>query len=347
VVPGQVFDLDRAIHDALAIWYFPGMWEWPRDIVLPLAMQGFEKAMTKQRAAYAKHGELAPDQESAWESALERGGDLLARYFAWAPAADAFSPVRVEADFDANVPDPQAPGLDLVGPRGPIHYQGRIDALVVDAFDAYWIMDHRVVDGRWEDPQQLLLDERGIGACWAWEIFYYGMKIAGTVYNELRLDMPGPEDPAVPGPAAAAEEPPASSPAPAAGAPGVLPGLRRMYLTAAHVPEERMAVSGAGGFRRTRITRRRSELAACGVQVAAEALDMTSTGLAVYPNPAEEHCGPCAYREPCLALTSGLDPSAILAARYRNRGPEEVEEGRLGGVTWSMNRGARPPRFGS
>ncbi|MGH9055743.1 MAG: hypothetical protein ACRDYY_07770 [Acidimicrobiales bacterium] len=27
-------DLGRALKDALAIYYFPGMWDWPRDVVL-------------------------------------------------------------------------------------------------------------------------------------------------------------------------------------------------------------------------------------------------------------------------------------------------------------------------
>src|SRR5579862_5570498 len=245
VAPDRPFDLDRAIHDALALWYFPGMWEWPRAIVLPLAMQGYQRAMTRQRDRYAATRGLGPEGEASWEAAFERGEQLLNRYFAWAPGQDAFSPVRVEADFDANVPDPATAGLDLVGPRGPIHYQGRIDALVVDAFDAYWIMDHRVVDGGWEDPDQLLLDERGIAACWGWEIFYYGMKIAGTIYNELRLDA-DPGDPAAP---AAAEESGGGTPA----GPTLIAGRRRMYLEAARVPEDRMHVSGGGSFRRTRI----------------------------------------------------------------------------------------------
>jgi hypothetical protein len=42
----------------------------------------------------------------------------------------------------------------------------------------------------------------------------------------------------------------------------------------------------------------------------------------------------------------GTDEQVILEANYRSRGPEEIVEGRLGGVTWSMNRGARPPKFG-
>lgn len=340
VAPRRPFDLERAIHDALALWYFPGMWEWPRAIVLPLAMQGYEKAMRRQRDAYAGAREFGPELEAQWDATYARGEHLLDRYFAWAPSQDAFSPVRVEADFDANVPDPDAAGLDLVGPRGPIHYQGRIDALVVDAFDAYWIVDHRIVDGAWEDPDQLLLDERGIAAAWAWEIFYYGMKIAGTIYNELRLDDTG--EPAQP----FAEDRVDPGDGEEGHGPALITGRRRMYLEATRIPEDRMQVSGEGPFRRTRITRRRSELAACGRQVALEAVEMTGEGLALYPNPSEEHCVPCAFRQPCLALNSGIDPSALLAADYRNRGPDDVEEGRLGGVTWSMNRGARPPKFG-
>ncbi|MGH2717110.1 MAG: hypothetical protein ACRDJU_00830, partial [Actinomycetota bacterium] len=191
----------------------------------------------------------------------------------------------------------------------------------------------------WEDRDQLLLDERGVAACWAWEIFYYGMKIAGTIYNELRLDDDAGEAP-TPAPAGGAE-----GAGPGEG-PALITGRRRMYLEATHVPADRMQVTGEGSFRRTRITRRRLELDSCGRQVATEALEMTGEGLALYPNPTDEHCTPCAFRQPCLALNSGLDPSAMLTAEYRDRGPDEVEEGRLGGVTWSMNRGARPPKFG-
>jgi len=336
-VPAQAFDFERAIHDALALYYFPGMWEWDRSLVRRLTLEGFVKSMRKQLAAYAAVAEVSEAQDDDWQSQLGAGVRLLERYFEWAPAVDAFSPVRVETDFDANVPDPTAAGHDLVAPGGgPIHYQGRIDALVVDAYDAYWIVDHRIVEGGWESLSQLLLDEQGVAACWAWEIFYYGMRIAGTIYNEIRLDAPD-ADAGIVGPGTRAAVP---------DTPGALAGKRRMYMQALRVPEERVEVSEAGAFRRTRITRSRAELAACGRQVAQEALEMTSAGLVVYPNPSVAHCVPCAYREPCIALNMGVDPTAILAERYRDRGPEEVEEGRLGGVSWSMNRGARPPAFG-
>jgi len=341
LVPAKAFDLERAVHDALALWYFPGMWEWDRTLVRGFAMEGFHKSMRKQFDAYAAVADVSEAQDEEWQAQVEAGVRLLERYFAWAPGVDAFSPVRVDTDFDANVPDPTTMGLDLVAPGGrPIHYQGRVDALVVDAYDAYWVMDHRlVVGGEWANLNQLLLDEQAIAACWAWEIFYYGMKIAGTIHNELHLDAPETPDEA-PEMGVPAPEPEADAPA------YDVVGRRRLYMEAVRIPDERVQVTGNEAFRRTRITRTRAELAACGRQVADEALEMTSQGLIVYPSPSVANCAPCPYRDPCIALNMGTDEQAILEAEYRNRGPEEIVEGRLGGVTWSMNRGARPPKFG-
>ncbi|HEX4907114.1 MAG TPA: hypothetical protein VFW32_00835 [Actinomycetes bacterium] len=38
--PAAVPDLDLAVRDALAVYYFPGMWDWQRSVVLPLVLQG-------------------------------------------------------------------------------------------------------------------------------------------------------------------------------------------------------------------------------------------------------------------------------------------------------------------
>ena len=69
----------------------------------------------------------------------------------------------------------------------------------------------------------------------------------------------------------------------------------------------------------------------------------TSPNLQIYPSPAPEVCSRCSHRSPCLILNQGQDPTAELAKSYRPRPPEPIQEGRLGGVTWSMNRGAAPP----
>jgi hypothetical protein len=102
---------------------------------------------------------------------------------------------------------------------------------------------------------------------------------------------------------------------------------------------------GNDGFRRTRIPRGEAELAVAGASLAAEASAATAANLQIYPSPAPEVCASCAYTAPCLVLNEGGDADTELARSYRHRPPEEIEEGRLGGVTWSMNRGAAPPRW--
>ncbi len=320
-------DLNRAVRDALAVYYFPGMWEWNRAIVQPLVHQALEKSV---------HGQPDTDEQSR-KAALDRGHALLDAYAAWAPTVDHFTPVRVETDFEVNIPDPANLGADLVSsdlltPGGdPIRYTDRVDLLVIDDVDAYWVVQHRVVVDRWADQDALQLDERTIVWCWAWPLFYLGMKVAGTVYNEIRADSGDPSATASPGKVT--------------GPPPVR--HRRMYARSAVVPRERVRAEGTDEFRRTRIPRSAAELAAAGANLAAEARVVTSTDLEIYPTPAPEVCLRCAYLAPCLVLNEGGDARVELARSYRQRSPETVQEGRLGGVAWSMNRGAAPPRWPS
>ena|GEM_PF-5437789 len=41
-------DLDRAVRDGLAVYYFPGRWEWDRAVVRPLAFAALEKTLRGQ-----------------------------------------------------------------------------------------------------------------------------------------------------------------------------------------------------------------------------------------------------------------------------------------------------------
>ena len=95
-------------------------------------------------------------------------------------------------------------------------------------------------------------------------------------------------------------------------------------------------------FRRTWIRRSRAELVSAWQRLAQEALDMTEPGLRIYPTPSPDNCPSCGYRRPCLALEAGEDPTPILDAEYRTRPEEQPEEGRLGGATWGLSRGAMP-----
>ena len=187
-------DLDRAVRDALAVYYFPGMWDWDRGVRLPLIGQELERALARQRQ---KAGDDADD--GAWQESLDRGKALLARYIDWAPKADPFAPVLVETDFEVNVLDPARSDAALVTGRGePIRYTGRIDMMAVDEHDAYWIVRHRVVGADWPPTSELVAEEESLAACWAWEQFYLGMAVTGTICNELRLPSGPVNEAAVP-----------------------------------------------------------------------------------------------------------------------------------------------------
>ncbi|MGH4019470.1 MAG: hypothetical protein ACRDT0_09590 [Pseudonocardiaceae bacterium] len=315
-------DLDRAVHDALAVYYFPGMWEWNRSVVQPLVHQALERSLRGQQDAGA--------DEQACEQALTRGRALLDAYAAWAPTVDNFTPVRIDVDLEVNIPDPDVPYADLVTPDGrAIRYTDRVDLVGIDEHDAYWAIQHRIVTNGWAELDMLQLDERSVVWAWAWPHFYLGMRVVGTVYNEIRVDAGEPEETVS----------------------GVVPDQqrmrhRRMYAQAHQIPRDRVRIEGTDWFRRTRITRSDSELAVAGTNLAAEARAATSPDLAVYPSPAEDVCRDCLYRPPCLAMNESGDAAEVLATSYRHRPPEPIEEGRLGGGTWSMNRGAAPPRWG-
>jgi len=317
--PGRPIDLTQALRDALAVYYFPGMWEWDRSIVQPLVHQALDRSVRGQ----------AETHDQARQETLDRGHALLDAYAAWAPTVDHFTPLRVDTDFEVNIPNPATPGTNLMTPAGDeIRYCDRVDLLAIDSDDAYWVVQHRLVTGSWADHDALQLDERTIAWSWAWPQFYLGMKVAGTVYNEVRADA-GKLDATIPQPA---------------GPPQVV-HHRRMYARSGPVSGERLQAEGTDAFRRTRVRRGQAELAAAGVDLAAEASTATSTDLDIYPSPAPEVCVRCAYRPPCLILNQGGEVSTELSRSYRHRAPEPIQEGRLGGVTWSMNRGAAPPRW--
>ena len=318
VAPLDSIDLQKALHAALAMYYFPGMWEWDRAIVQPLVHQALDRSLRGQ-------AERVADNQSLPEL-LDHGHALLDAYAAWAPTVDHFTPIRVETDFEVNIPDPAQPGVNLLTPAGDeVRFSGRLDLLVIDSDDAYWVVQHRLVTDSWADHDVLQLDETSIAWAWAWPQFYLGMQISGTVYNEIHADA-GELSTPVPAPEGRLHV-----------------GHRRMYARSGTVSGERLHAEGTDAFRRTRILRSEAELAAASANLAAEVIAATSPDLQVYPSPGPEVCSRCLYRAPCLLVNQGQDPTAELSKAYQRRSGETLQEGRLGGVTWSMNRGAAPP----
>jgi hypothetical protein len=339
----RIFDFERAIHDALAVYYFPGMWEWNRAIVLPLVLEGFHKSMRKQRDKYSARHELSAEEDDDWNHHLKLGEVMLEHYFEWAPKVDRFAPIQVETEFEVNIPDPDRPGHDLVVPDSvpilPIRYRGRIDMLLLDEYNSYWLIDHRLAIEKWEETDQLLLDEQGVSHCWALEHLYPGMRVAGVIYNELRKVTPyGLPQSAEVNLSTGGNQDMKHEAAP-------IVQNRRIYMQAIREPDFGVKQQGNELFRRTQIPRRRDMIENFGRQIVLEVRDMTDTEIRLYPNPSSETCSICPFRRPCIAMTEGRAIDSILEISYRKRGHEEAEEGRLGGSTWSMDRGAMPPKF--
>ena len=315
----ESFALSAAFADALAVYYFPGTWDWQHELKQSLV----HKAMRRSLADVS-------------DGELERATTLLDLYDAWAVTVDDFAPIKIQHDVTALVRDPGDSEQGLLTPdHSGVTYACRVDLLAVDAADEYWVMRHQIVDD-WRAVHELLLDEEAIAACWAWEQDYIGMEIAGTIHNEIRLD--GSLEPT--GDAETGGVRPVAQHEPSGGGRSI-PQHVRTAARASRQTGDRVEQRTAGMVRRTRIRRSRAEISAAGSQMAAEAIEMTDAP-AIYPNPGP-HCLACAFRSPCLSLFEGVDPEPLLAFHFRHRSGQADRQPRLGQATWGFGRGAAPP----
>lgn len=332
-------DLNQAIRDALAVYYYPGMWDWQTAIVLPLVRKAFMRSI----AATPPSAKRMQD--------LDLGTELLERYFEWAPSLDAFGPLKIEVDVEVLVPDIREPDRGLLAADGrKVLYTERVAMVAVDEADEYWVVVHSVVP-TWQDTDVLLLDEAAIAACWAWEQTYLGMDVAGTIHNEI-LRSP-PADLGTPPTLTRTGRPGRggySQNEPSGGGRSLPQTQRPDRLGGRPGTVDQVDQEISGPIRRTRIRRGRAEIEAAIQQVGAEALEMLSPDLPVYPTPSPRHCAQCDFLAPCLTMTEGSDPALDIASRYR-QGPEVLSyEPRLGaggsgGRNISLPEQSPPPSF--
>jgi hypothetical protein len=322
--------LPTAVLDALAVYYYPGTWDWPRELTFSLVQKALARSLGEADAM---------DQ-------LESGAALLDCYDAWAQTVDDFAPMRIGHDLDALVPDPREPGRGLSTADGSaVMYTCRVDLLAVDAADEYWVVRHQIV-ADWQDTDALVADEEAVAACWAWEQDYVGMRIAGTLHNEVLVGGPllPPAEQTDATPRAVAQHEPSG------GGRSIPQHVRASAQTSRTERETRtrhhtagVLQRTAGVLRRTRIRRTRDEIAAVGPTIGAEAIEMINDP-AISPTFAG-HCDVCAYRSPCLAMIGGTDPGPLLASDFRRHPVADRSKPRLGQATWGFGRGAAPPQW--
>ena len=322
IVAGEA-SVATAVTEALAVYYYPGTWDWPRELTRSLVHKALERAL----------------EEGAAPGALETAAAIVDCYDAWASTVDDFAPIRIEHDVSGMVPDPHEPGQGLSTADGmPVIYGAHVELLAVDTADEYWVVRHQIVDD-WQDVDALLRDEDAVAACWAWEQDYMGMDIAGTIHNEIRVGRPleMPPRPARETTRQVAQNEPS-------GGGRSIPQHRRIYARSSEPhSDKRIEQFDAGILRRTRIRRGRAEIASVGAQLAVEAIEMLSDP-AIYPTPAA-HCRLCAFNAPCLAMVEGRDAEELLANDFHPHPSEYERKPRLGQATWGFGRGAAPPQW--
>jgi len=312
-------DLNQAVRDALAVYYYPGMWDWQSAIVLPLVRKAFKRSIAAAPPSVQRMADL------------DLGTELLERYFEWAPSIDDFGPLKIETDVEALVPDIREPDRALLCEDGRrVLYTERVAMVAADVADEYWVVVHSVVP-EWPDIESLLLDEAAIAACWAWEQTYLGMDVAGTIHNELLRTPPEALGPApTETRTGRAGRGGYSQNEPSGGGRSLPQTQRPARLEGRPVTAQRVEQEIAGPVRRTRIRRSRAESETAVEQIGVELLDMLAPDLALYPTPSPKHCPDCWFVAPCLAMTDGTDPTLDLASRFR-QGPAAVTyEPRLG-----------------
>lgn len=310
--------LAEAVRRALAVYYFPGMWDWDRAMV-----EGLTRADLRR---------WLPDGSDDLATA-ER---LIDAYVAWAPSVDRFAPIRVASAYEAPVVHPRDPRAGLLDATGrAVDYIGEVDLLVTDEADRYWVVRHRIRTGGWVGEQLLVVDDRDVADCWGVQAAYLGLEVAGTISNELRLDVASDE------PAGEGMEHHVSQNDPSGGGRSISQH-RRASVQGMALPDA-VRVEEHGPFRRTWISRTPAEIAEAGIRVGQVTSVLVDPDIEPYPTPSSRHCPRCDYLEPCVRMSRGLSADPLLETAYRERGPRGVEPGRLGGVTWGMGRGAAPP----
>lgn len=314
--------LPAVLKDALAVYYYPGTWDWQPEMRQSLVHKAVVRALDDAGAP-----ELLPSATA-----------LIDAYDAWASTVDDFAPVRIGHDVQGLVPDPREPGRGLATPGGSaVIYACRIDLLAVDARDEYWVVRHQILD-EWQDSEALIGDDAAVAACWAWEQEYLGMEISGTIHNQVRIR--GPFDP----PAAGTPASDRVQQSEGSGGGRSIPQHRRLVARTSRTDESGpIEQFTAGPLRRTRIRRGRAEIGAVGAVIGSEAIEMSGDP-AIYPTFAAD-CGACEFCGPCLAIVEGADPEPMLAADYRRHPPEDHSKPRLGQATWGFGRGAAPPKW--
>lgn len=310
------FELDTAIRDSLAVYYYPGMWTWPRKIVEPIAFNKYAESMNRQLERHEERFGVSEGDRALFAELLPLGEAMLRRYYEWAPSVDWFHAVRVDTDFRVNPPHPDSPGDGLVAGGHAVNYAGRVDLLAVEQAEwrrqqdedtVYWIVHHRLAGESWASLSDLLIDDRAGSSSWAGQDAAR-VRVVGVVYNELRAGVSLPARVLSDSTLGDVSHTP------------VDPVLEAEL--AERLADERVRRQTSQWCRRTWVGMSPVEIEAHQQRDSEAIADMLSPELPVFPSPSPANCTACVFRAPCLAMSRGQDPAPILEQGYHERQDE-------------------------
>jgi len=204
----------------MQVLYDPRTWHLDKYALGVRAETAFIEACKQQRAAYirarAKYGGLDEKEEHDYETSFELGIGMLKWYVTnHLPQAD-FTPIAVEHKFSVPVLNENGNQLHCKcdrcwkkylasGPERiyteyeewqlwyglPVVYEGRVDALVRDKWDGFWILDWKTTMRMLAEDSDVVLevDDQVASYCWAFRVAM-GLNIRGFKYVELRKGFP-------------------------------------------------------------------------------------------------------------------------------------------------------------
>jgi len=203
----------------------------------------------------------------------------------------------------------------------PVVYAGRVDALFVDKFGNYWIVDWKTTKNitKEEDTVFLELDDQ-IGS-YPWALRKLGLQIQGFIYHEQRKGFP---------------QRPHENVNRRKGCKFSVSKTQEVdfetYLKTvtredtdawadgcyddflAYLKDE-----GIVYYSRRQIVKTREEDLSTEFNIGLEALDMIDPKVRLYPSPSRFACKNCAFRVPCIEKNSGGDYTYALKTLYNKQ----------------------------
>jgi hypothetical protein len=342
-------EFGTAFHRAMEVMYDPTTWGQSREVIGVRAETAFLQVVQEQKKTYERNANYLDDEKMRdYKALMDLGVGMIRWYVKEHLPLGEFTPVAVEQTFAVPVLDPNGKQLRCACKRCqekiarlsseelhelakecqvagydrhclPVVYEGRIDALVMDAFGGFWILDWKTTMRMLNEDSEVVLetDDQVASYCWALRNAL-GLNIRGFIYVELKKGFP---------------EPPNENKVRRLGRKfSVSKQINTDYQTYLKTVMTQDASAYQQGlydefinwlqsagprfYEAHKIPKPEQTLDNIGYYIYLQAKEMTNPELSIYPSPGRFTCGWCAFQGPCIDKTAGRDYEYALDTLY-------------------------------